>query len=401
MKLVLSADFELKKVRDLLGQTAIEAYPVLEGQYALVDTFQEATYLVNESIYYFLSLFSTPASVSEVCASLGGDASSRKHIENFIADLRKKEILVSEAHNDEILACIEQEQELPPVVLESVNVHTMFKHTRQVWVGLVSDDSRPEPYVLKKMLFPPALSDEERDRRIKEFTHEVSMHQAAGDHRNIVTLYGTDMDRYEMMLEYVEGTSIRKFVQRHNPPLCDQYILIDKILSVFTHLHKNGVLHGDIHSSNFLVTIEKEPVLLDFDMARSVGSKGAKATRIGGVYPYAPPERISTAPLEIFNRKQTTRTAEVYQLGIICYLILYHELPFEGATWKNLAGSILDLRPVWKPQTPSGEVIPDAVIETLGKALEKKPAARYPSVQAFTTAWKRSTNSLRMQQVCN
>lgn len=394
VELVLSADFELKEARSLLGPATLKAYPDLEEQFALVDTYLDSTYLINASIYNFLTLFSEPTPLDKVLAELATDAASRRQVTTFVTELRKREILVTQEQNTALLALIAKDQELPPVAIDPARVLKVLRHTGQIWIGLVRDEARPDPYVLKKLLLPPSLSERERAKRIEEFSHEVAMHQAAGGHPNIVALYGADEKEHEMRLQYVEGVAIRNFVKTGNPPLGERYRLIAKILDVFVHLHANGVLHGDIHSSNFLVTAEKEPMLLDFGMARRVGKNCATRGRIGGVYPYAPPERISTRPMEIFNRKQTSRTAEVYQLGIIFYLILYHELPFDGATWKNLAGSILGLAPVWKPQTPAGEDIPAEVIKVLQKALEKKPADRYASMRDFASAWEQASESL-------
>ena len=400
-KLVLSADFELAKVCDMLGPAALEAYPELGKQYALIDKFQDATYLVNESIYYFLSMFSSPAPLCRVYAELAADDASVSQVARFIHELREKEILVTPEQNNAVAEQIAKEEEIPLPDVARHGVVKVLKHARHVWIGLVNDEARPEPYVLKKVLLPSWLSETERVRRTRDFAHEVAMHQAAGAHPNIVTLYGADMEKHEMMLEYVKGESIRKFVKNSNPTMRECCRLMAKILTVFEHLHANGVLHGDIHSSNFLVTDQKEPMLFDFDMARSDGGNARrKAAKIGGVYPYAPPERISTAPLQIFNRKQTSRTAEVYQLGIICYLLLYHELPFEGATWKNLSGSILNVPPVWNPKTPGGESIPVAMVDVLRKALEKNPADRYATVREFASAWARICEFLRTDS-CN
>lgn len=398
-ELILSADFELKETSALLGPAVLAAYPELEKRYALFDAFQNATYLINESIYYFLKLFSTPVRLSRIHAEFGADPASAKKVNQFVKELRQKEILVTPEQNSVILEQIAQERDLPAPELGARHVIRVLKHTRQVWIGLVEDDSRAEPYVLKKALLPPGLSKTERKRRVRDFFHEAAMHRAAGTHPNIVALYGVDRKKHEMMLEYVKGQSIRKFVKNSKPSLFECCQLITRILAVFDHLHANGILHGDIHSSNFLVTDQGEPMLFDFDMARSDGGR-AKAAKVGGVYPYAPPERISTAPLQVFNGQQTSPAAEVYQLGVICYLILYHELPFEGATWKDLSGSILNLPPVWKPCTPGGEDIPAAVIDVPRRALGKNPAERYASVREFASAWELALSSLRADS-CN
>jgi Serine/threonine protein kinase len=399
-KLVLSADFALKETSDLLNASLLETYPELRGQYALVDNFQDTTYLINGSIYNFLLLFAEPASLHEIYNKLGVDKTTRAQVTRFVKDLRQREILVTARRNAVLKEIVAEEQELPQPEIDPACVVKVLKHTRQVWIGLVRDATRSELYVLKKCLFPPGLPDEAREGDIRDFCHEVAMHKAATPHPKIVDLYDADMETYEMRLQYVEGMSVRKFVKNNNPPLTDRYRLIGSILDIFNHLHSKGILHGDIHSSNFLVNAQKEPMLFDFGMALDASQKKNKGGKMGGVYPYAPPERVSTKPMKIFNRNPTSQVAEVYQLGIIFYLILYHELPFEGTTWKNLSGSILGLAPVWKPKTPAGEDIPAPVINVLQKSLEKDPSDRYASVQEFASVWERVIKSLRTQE-CN
>lgn len=398
--LVLSADFELATTNERLSASALESYPELSGKYALYDKLYDSVFLINESIYNFLQMFAAPVSLGSVYSELGVDAGSREQVDRFVHDLRQKDILVTESENDRLKELIAQEEELPPAEVEPERIVKVLKHTRNVWIGLVRDETRPEPYVLKKLLFPSSLNKKEREAGIREFGNETAMHGAVHDHPNIVSLYGVDPEKHEMRLEYVEGKSIRKYVKEYDPPLAVRYGIITRILDIFEHLHARGVLHGDIHSSNFLVTANHEPMLLDFDMARDISKKNARAPKVGGVYPYAPPERVSTEPMQIFNKKQTSRLAEVYQLGLVFYMLLYHELPFDGATWKDLSGSILGLAPVWKPQTPAGEAIPPEVIRVLQKALQKNPRSRFAGVREFAAAWQDAMKSARLPSGC-
>ncbi len=44
--------------------------------------------------------------------------------------------------------------------------------------------------------------------------------------------------------------------------------LDDEVLSALDEIHKLGVLHGDLHEGNILITTECKVVVLDFDGAR-------------------------------------------------------------------------------------------------------------------------------------
>jgi TP53 regulating kinase and related kinases len=69
-------------------------------------------------------------------------------------------------------------------------------------------------------------------------------------------VYMVDPVRAEIVMEYVKGTNTRDKI---NEQIC---LKIGKYTSI---LHKNGIIHGDLTPSNFLLS--NELVLLDFGLS--------------------------------------------------------------------------------------------------------------------------------------
>ncbi|RXN36315.1 serine threonine- kinase pim-3-like protein [Labeo rohita] len=95
-------------------------------------------------------------------------------------------------------------------------------------------------------------------------------------------------------------------------------------LKAVKHCSERGVYHGDIRSSNILVTLHTlELKFIDFRCARLITSEGFKSSEYQGSDPYTPPEVIGQS---VFHAE----AANVWAMGILLYEIMHRYLPFES-----------------------------------------------------------------------
>lgn len=200
-------------------------------------------------------------------------------------------------------------------------------------------------------------------------------------HPNIVTIHESrylDATRYAMVMEYIDGVSLDAW----RPSGKTAKEKREKVLRVFAqvcagvnHAHRNGVAHRDMKPSNVLVDKEGVPHILDFGIAKALGTDGPALTATGEsafTLHYASPEQVSIGDEQIDFR------TDVYSLGVILYVLLCgtYPYPLEGSIF-DAVRSIRDVEPT-RPREVDRTI--DVDLETIVlKALQKDRNRRYDS----------------------
>jgi nucleotide-binding universal stress UspA family protein len=146
-----------------------------------------------------------------------------------------------------------------------------------------------------------------------------------------------------------------------------------------SYIHDCGIIHMDIKPENVIVTHRRTVKLVDFGLARRLGSPDVLQedfTRPHGTPYYAAPEQL--------ERYRDDPRTDLYSLALVGYEMLTGQLPFERTRDLSRVRRRLKKNPV-PPRTYRPE-IPKAVEAVLLKALERDPADRYPTVEAFVVA---------------
>jgi serine/threonine protein kinase len=201
------------------------------------------------------------------------------------------------------------------------------------------------------------------------FFREAAILNLLPPHPNVRNCFAATRNRQGvpyLLLEYVDGNSISDPRIKRDLSLVSKYKVGAEVMSSINHLHCHGILHGDIHASNFLVDANCCVHLIDLGMAY----KESEEVSHGGIPRYMPPERMPDHNY-VFSKKQGDFVSEVFQIGICLYLLLSGKYPFEGLLLKDLAQSIKYINPPALTETLSGEVIAPEISNIVFKALEK------------------------------
>jgi serine/threonine protein kinase/Flp pilus assembly protein TadD len=180
------------------------------------------------------------------------------------------------------------------------------------------------------------------------------------DHPNIAQVHdaGTaDSGRPYFVMEYVKGTPITEFCDRHTMNIEQRLRLFQQVCGAIQHAHQKGIIHRDIKPSNILVTSENDnfiPKIIDFGVAKALIQPLTERTLITeesqllGTPEYMSPEQIESANEDIDTR------SDIYSLGVLLYELLTGVLPFDSDTLRT--GGIENIRKVIRetdPNTPS------------------------------------------------
>jgi serine/threonine-protein kinase len=156
--------------------------------------------------------------------------------------------------------------------------------------------------------------------------HEEAQLLASMQHPNVVTVYAHDPAHDLIVMEYLDGTSLSKLLERG----IDRVNAIRVGLTVAEALaavHKRGLVHRDIKPDNVMLALNTSGgrlvdwlKLIDFGTALKVGK--------------APPSPIGTpefCPPEQFQAGTPAHPAnDVYALGVTLFLLLTGRFPYEG-----------------------------------------------------------------------
>jgi serine/threonine protein kinase len=229
----------------------------------------------------------------------------------------------------------------------------------------------------------PNFGPDEEDK-IKRFYREARA-AARLRHPNICPVYEVSDDPKQpyLTMAFIEGKTLADIIATGRlQDLRQAVFLVRKLALALAEAHAKGVIHRDLKPANIMVDANKEPVIMDFGLAKRIeeSKPHTHLTHEGdvmGTPAYMPPEQMQGDQTAIGAR------SDIYSLGVILYELLAGKRPFQG-TYPVLVCQVLEKEP-----PPPSQFRPDLdpALETIClKAMAKKPEARYASMTEFAEA---------------
>ena len=217
---------------------------------------------------------------------------------------------------------------------------------------------------------------------VERFLAEIEV-TANLQHPNLLPLF--DSGEAEGLLYYVmpfiEGESLRAKLDREKQlPIEEALHLATSIAAAVDYAHRCGVIHRDLKPENILLH-EGQPLVADFGIALAVSKAGGeRVTQTGlslGTPQYMSPEQATG------DRTIDGRT-DIYSLGAMLYEMLTGDPPHAGSTAQAVIARVITDIP--RPVSASRSHVTANVDAAVARALEKLPADRWSTAQAFATA---------------
>ena len=166
---------------------------------------------------------------------------------------------------------------------------------------------------------------------------------AAMDHPSIAKVFdagATTEGQPYFVMEYVAGEPITEYCDGKKLKVRDRLELLIKVCEGVQHAHQKAIIHRDLKPANILVVeVDGKPVprIIDFGLAKAVGRERERSgesfhTRVGGVV--GTPGYMSPEQCDATGQDVDTRT-DVYSLGVVLYVLLAGNLPFDAEAWKT------------------------------------------------------------------
>ncbi len=196
-------------------------------------------------------------------------------------------------------------------------------------------------------------------------------------HPNICTIHevGETNGELYIVMELVQGKSLRAMSGDTGLPAESVLRYGVQIASALVRAHDRGIVHRDLKSANIVITSEGLVKVLDFGLAKRMGTgifQGTTLTfesiqepsTVSGTLPYMAPE--------VLRGEGADYRSDLWALGVVLYEAASGRLPFEGRTGFEISSAIMRELP-----KPLGPPVPPGLWAIIQRCLAKEPMQRY------------------------
>jgi len=185
-------------------------------------------------------------------------------------------------------------------------------------------------------------------------------------------------------MEFIEGESLARRVERGALPAREAAQIVLAMLSALEAFHKIGIVHRDLKPENIILS-DGGTKLLDFGIAKHLAPASGEETvqtRSGETMPgtflgtprYASPEQ--------FRGQAIDARCDLFSLGAIFFEMLTGHAPFPGESFGEIAHSVLQGSPPALSGSPA--------IVAMGRTYIAHWSANRKTVTPMPRAWPRS-----------
>jgi serine/threonine protein kinase len=196
-------------------------------------------------------------------------------------------------------------------------------------------------------------------------------------HPNICTIHevGETQGELYIVMELVEGKSLHALSADVGLPPESVLRYGVQIASALARAHDRGIVHRDLKAANIVVTADGLVKVLDFGLAKRVGTGIFDATTrtfattegassVSGTLPYMAPEILCGEPADY--------RSDLWALGVVLYESASGGLPFKGRTGFEISSAIMRELP-----NPLGPPVSPGLWAVIQRCLAKEPMQRY------------------------
>src|SRR6516165_2672962 len=155
-------------------------------------------------------------------------------------------------------------------------------------------------------------------------------------HPNVATVFhlGNSEGRFFYAMEYVEGETAERRVQREGPLSADLVLrIVRQVARALIAADRQKLVHRDIKPSNIMLVVDADEdhllvKVIDFGLAKSLGAVLEQSVTLSmggfvGTPHFASPEQLEEKEIDI--------RSDIYSLGATLWFMLTGRPPFQGS----------------------------------------------------------------------
>ena len=269
------------------------------------------------------------------------------------------------------------------MVKDGIYLSGRYQVLSKIGAGGMADVYKAKDCMLNRYVAVKVLKKEYREDEnfVKKFRSEA---QAAAGllNPNIVNVYDVGEDRglYYMVMELVEGITLKEYVQKKGKLSSKEAISIAiQMCTGIEAAHNHHIIHRDIKPQNIIISKEGKVKVTDFGIAKATTSQTVSTSAMGSVH-YVSPEQARGGYCD--------EKSDIYSAGITMYEMVTGRVPFDGDSTVSVA-----MKHLQENITPPSEYAPDlspALEKIILKCTQKSSERRYQSAGELIQDLKRA-----------
>ncbi len=269
------------------------------------------------------------------------------------------------------------------MVKPGMYINDRYEIIEKIGSGGMADVYKAKCHRLDRYVAIKILKQEYSDDKnfITKFRGEAQ--SAAGlSHPNIVSVYdvGDDEGLYYIVMELVEGITLKKFIEKKGRLDIKEAVGITiQIAQGMEAAHNKHIIHRDIKPQNIMISREGKVKVTDFGIAKAATGDTYSQNAIGSVH-YLSPEQARGGYCD--------EKSDIYSLGVTLYEMLSGTLPF--AAENNVSVALQHINTEAQPVRELVPSVPFSLDRIVQKCMQKRPENRYLHVSELIVDLKRS-----------
>jgi serine/threonine protein kinase/tetratricopeptide (TPR) repeat protein len=223
------------------------------------------------------------------------------------------------------------------------------------------------------------------EANVERFTREAKAVSAL-NHPNILVIHeigDSDKPKY-IVSEYIDGRTLRDVLKDSRMAVSMVLDIAVQVASALAAAHGERIIHRDIKPENIMIRPDSYVKVLDFGLAKLLGSEKALFHSEGttelrnqtakgmilGTINYMSPEQA--------KGEHVDERTDIFSLGALLYEMVAGRAPFEGESLSESFANLINAEP--PPLSRHAKNIPDELQRIVSKLLRKNRDERYQTM---------------------
>ena len=335
-----------------------------KNEYVIIDNNSSHTYIINNSIKFFLEAFLLPIKYKKALRKFSKFTNSNQRqisgvFLSFFNSMVSNNILVES--NQSKIELIQDKG----ILVDGYKNYQLLGRNEISTTYLATQTSTNNVHILKCFASDNFIAP-------KLYSKYIKLNKSSGFSKCLAYIQDSNC----LVFEFCAGKKLSDLIKNKGLLINQKLQIVKQVLLAIQYLHSTGMVYGDIDVSNII--IDKNNNIKFIDLETLFDCDDNEYGISSGNVLCLTPENINTNVFKPINGLPNSFKTDIYQIGNLIYVLFYNQYPFSGFTWKELVGNI-QKKQVCFPEILPGQnscfynLLQSFILKLMNKDLKDRP----------------------------